>query len=181
MSRIPLPVWITLLPGPAALLEARSDDRPGGSYGRGAGAWVYQGGKRLWFRVEELGTVSCCLFLDPTRFPSLLRCWWKPWCVSVPLCAVRASLETPLLVRSATFGTLGMVSAWRGDRLGAPVAVGVTPPCACLSVPLVAGWALRLCADLGSCPPFMSWPDAGSPAGGGLVVVSALGFSMLGL
>ena len=39
MSRIPLPVGITLFPGPATLLDARADNRPGVSYGRGAGAW----------------------------------------------------------------------------------------------------------------------------------------------
>ena len=112
MSRIPLPVGITLLPGPAALLEASSDDRPGGSYGRGAGAWVFQGGKRLRFRVEELGAVSCCLFLDPTLFPSLLRCWWKPWSGSVPLCAVRTSPWTYLSVPMVPGCALQCVRPW---------------------------------------------------------------------
>ena len=43
--RAGLPVWTSLLPGPAALLMARSDDRQSGSYGRGYGAWGFLGGK----------------------------------------------------------------------------------------------------------------------------------------
>ena len=99
-----------------------------------------------------------CLTPGSVPVPLAITLLVEPWSGSVPLCAVRALLETPLLVRSARFDTLGMVGAWMGDRLGTPFAVGLTSPCAWLSVPLVAGWALRcvrtwvlvllLCLDL---------------------------------
>ena len=92
--------------------------------------------------------------LVPTRFPSLLRCWWTPWSGSVPLCAVRASLETLLLVRSAPFGSLGLVGAWLGGRLDLRLLLAVA---LCLAVCATGRWlGPAECVDLGSCPPFMS-------------------------
>ena len=119
MSLIPLPVGVKFFPGPAALLDARADNRPGVSYGRGAGAWFLR-------VVNGYGSVLKSL----SRFPVAFS-WIRP-----------GPLAITLLVEAVVWFCTSLCRT-----------------CIALDLPVCAPgcWLCpAVCADMGSCPPFMS-------------------------